>query len=562
MMKCVRRRLRPGIVAMAGLLGLMSACAVTGGGSGRVPGKEYVLTLDKALPGGRPMTLYLGEQDGVFNSGFGLTPRYNRASHDVDPMGLKRKGDRISGTVIITVRADMWVPGHGCPVQCRYTVDATVQDAKVTGAFSGIYGEAVLPGEAHPKPPEVKKVEVSGSVAGTVMAMQSHRSPLRAELNMEDVFVMRKLGEGMGHGADNTRGTLRFSLYKGKGDWGVFDNGATPTYWGWAGFVDDMEMILGPDRSLTGHSTINLHFGRGREGLWTYRFKGYALGGTAAGQYTVEKNGKAMRTRSFFGPCGPEDALDARNCHYWVSLQGGVPGRGKLILRMATRDGKPLVGLALCAPFSRANNLPDLSELTVTDSSIKGRLKVQMVPDRWTVNGGNGGMDTKGEYEIDAKIDGRNVRGKYSGSFAGVDVGRSRIEGDVAGIVDGELLPSVPRVERAGFRMTMNRHSDKADPLFDFDLVSGAVNGDRVEVTALRNRKGIPCRIESSTLTYEPERITGTVKARTGKEGQETPFTMRIDGVIFGGFVGGRYSLSRGDRKVGNGSFKGNTFQP
>jgi outer membrane protein assembly factor BamB len=65
---------------------------------------------------------------------------YNIAWHQADLSQLTVKDGRLSGTVIVTVRADRWIPADGKSHVVKVTLDATVTGRTVTGTFTGTHG--------------------------------------------------------------------------------------------------------------------------------------------------------------------------------------------------------------------------------------------------------------------------------------------------------------------------------------------------------------------------------------------------------------------------------------
>ena len=91
--------------------------------------------LVKADGGGSDVLLDLTRADGKWTTCTARTPRYNSATHDVDPSGLKVTRESLQGDVKITLKPDRWVPADGstgsmtCTLQGKLTA-VKVKDAK------------------------------------------------------------------------------------------------------------------------------------------------------------------------------------------------------------------------------------------------------------------------------------------------------------------------------------------------------------------------------------------------------------------------------------------------
>ena len=98
------------------------------------------LNLDKALRGGKPLSIYLDCRAGRIANAMGLSPDYNQSSHEVDASGMQLNGNEIKGEVRVKIHPDIWTPKSGTVVNCRYAIDAVVSRGGVSGAFTGEYG--------------------------------------------------------------------------------------------------------------------------------------------------------------------------------------------------------------------------------------------------------------------------------------------------------------------------------------------------------------------------------------------------------------------------------------
>ncbi|MFW5841436.1 MAG: hypothetical protein ACOCZE_12715, partial [Planctomycetota bacterium] len=85
------------------------------------------LQIDQALPkpdgSSSPLSATLSMTDGEWQSGTAKTPRYNGATHTVDPSGLKVTETTISGSIVVTVKPDRWVPEDGSTGTLKIQLD-------------------------------------------------------------------------------------------------------------------------------------------------------------------------------------------------------------------------------------------------------------------------------------------------------------------------------------------------------------------------------------------------------------------------------------------------------
>ena len=99
-----------------------------------------VLTLDKAVDGSEEVALYLQQQDGALG-GIAVAPKspgMGRA-HGLDASALKLEGDKLAGTVRLTIAPNCWGRGERRPLGAELRLDAVIRDGAVSGAYTGRY---------------------------------------------------------------------------------------------------------------------------------------------------------------------------------------------------------------------------------------------------------------------------------------------------------------------------------------------------------------------------------------------------------------------------------------
>ena len=117
----------------------------------RPPDGAWALVLEGALPAGiggqtKALGVYLACRDGQWRQAFGESPAWNRASHKVDPAGLKFEGGALKGTLAVTLNPDQWVPPEGKPVSCKFDLDARFDNQSVAGTYKGTCGTTAVGG--------------------------------------------------------------------------------------------------------------------------------------------------------------------------------------------------------------------------------------------------------------------------------------------------------------------------------------------------------------------------------------------------------------------------------
>jgi len=232
----------------------------------------YTLTLDKALEGGKPLTLHLDRRDGAFGLAFATAPTFNRMPHDVDASGLKLVGTTLKGEIEVTINPDPYVPRDHKPVSCAYTIDAAIQYGTLTGAFRGRYGPRA----------------VSGAVVGDLRP--------RPELP-RSVNLWLKMEQGVtGSNPWHNRTYISVTLENGRAGRGRFFNNKGA----WRGTLDGAELKIDAN-TLAGTITATVLSGRVRRGTYTFALRGELIGNHVTGKFEAKLGGKIVRTGRFVG---------------------------------------------------------------------------------------------------------------------------------------------------------------------------------------------------------------------------------------------------------------------
>lgn len=231
----------------------------------------YVLTLDKAVEGGRTLEIYLDVKDGAPRHTFALAPKFNAVSHEADASGLKLEAGKLSGQLKVTVHPDAWVPKDHKSFTCEYTLDAIVKAPEVSGTFKGTFGGK----------------EVSGQLKGALQARAPLPAPAKVELVLENA-----VNQGQGKDAWMNRSTFSFVLKEGKVEAAKFGPSAGAGRNEWTAKVKSAEAKL-DETSLSAVASVEV----GGATL-VFSLEAKVVGRLVAGGFTSksgEKEGKKDR---------------------------------------------------------------------------------------------------------------------------------------------------------------------------------------------------------------------------------------------------------------------------
>jgi len=221
-------------------------------GSAPAPGNAlYKLTIHEALGAGKFVDLYLSTKDGKFTHGFGTSPNFNNATHEVDVTKLKLEGHKITGDVPVTVLPDPWIPKDHKPIACLFSVAAILEDGEVTGTA----GQFALEGRIDAKP--------------TNTALAGGAVKLEAGL--------------MGDAGYRSRAFVAFTAKDGKVTGGKVGNNHTKL----AGTVDGGEIKI-ENEHLVGNIRATVTVGDGStEGKYEFEINSLLVGTAGAGAFTT-----------------------------------------------------------------------------------------------------------------------------------------------------------------------------------------------------------------------------------------------------------------------------------
>lgn len=232
-----------------------------------------ILVLDKALPKGEVLKIYLDRKDGVIRSAFAFATAFSRRPFDIDASGVTIKDGELAGTfkVLRTVGKLKDRPLVG-----TYQVKAKLQGGLVRGSHSGNYGED----------------KGQGNVWGEVLA--------RPALPKDPIQVWAKLEDGLFGGADwQNRAFFNFILESGRANMGkLFNNKGV-----YRGRLDRAELTLTGDR-VRGRMEGTILDGGVTAGSYTFELDGQMVGHFFYGHYTT-RLGEQSKQGYFVGGVSP-----------------------------------------------------------------------------------------------------------------------------------------------------------------------------------------------------------------------------------------------------------------
>lgn len=107
------------------------------------------LTLEDALPEGKPLVLRLRFRDGEVHQAFASARTYNVAPHDVEAEAPSFDGASLRGRVGIVINPDNWIPRDKRPIACDFALDCSAKRGVLSGTRRGRRGDAQCSGKAH-----------------------------------------------------------------------------------------------------------------------------------------------------------------------------------------------------------------------------------------------------------------------------------------------------------------------------------------------------------------------------------------------------------------------------
>ena len=228
------------------------------------------VVLHDTLAPGKFLVLHLLTADGKIVNGYGATPNFNNATHDLDTSDLTLTADALKGSLGVVIQPDSWIPKDRKPIACRLEIDATIRGQEITGRYSGRAGGA----------------EVAKSLDGDVLERPELPTAGQVTLKLEDGLT--------GGEAWQNRAFLSFEVADGKV---VAGGKVSNNHTDLKGTVDGGTFVIDPKTGsfeATVKATV-ADSGNVTGGVYEFKARGAFVGLMAAGSYEtfIPGRGKA-----------------------------------------------------------------------------------------------------------------------------------------------------------------------------------------------------------------------------------------------------------------------------
>lgn len=486
-------------------------------------GEDWSIILKDAMGEGKDISVAVASDTNGVVGAFGHARRFNKMPHIVDATKLHLVGNRLSGTVDITIPFDGWVPRDRKPLSLTVRLDAVAEDGVLTGSYDmeAVRRDPVEPGhplgkvrdssktQTPPLPPDIK----GGVLLGTHGPAAEAGQVCRMSLNC--VATIRKSGQdkkGAGIG-------VVLSFKNGKS----FAARMVPR-----GSITDVALtatagkhnLTFDGRRLHGSVSATVYHNENTDESNAYElaFDGMAIGGEVSGTVHVTRDGSDLGGQVFHGSltstvADPDDAL------YSITLHKAIPMHHHLNVLFTIRSGTVLGGFAVTPHFNNAIHTVDFSGIHLDGDHIDGDLRVTIMPDAWIPRDHK---PVQCVYKVDAMLEDGEIQGGFRGLFGG-----AKVNGTVEGSTG--LKPGFSRVSKVTLKVE-NGVFGRAFLTMSFE--DGVLAGSSVWNNHDRSVKG---SVDIAQLDFSDERIRGVLRLRKGRGGGEMrEYTCTVDGILVG----------------------------
>ena len=400
---------------------LAAVAALASAAHAAPPPPAYVLVLEGAVEGDRPLRLYL-DAGGPAVAAFAAAPAFNKAPHDVDASALKVESGQIVGQVRVTINPDAYVPKDGKPVACVYRLQAATKDGSVAGTYAGAFGALAR----------------SGTVGGTVLAPADPSQPVRVRLRLPQALRRLAPREGVGRGPNVDYAldvAFAFTLAGGEARDARFET-VVPDYRRYSAIVDRVD-VTRRGSALEAAAAVTVDYGDDpgprfgpdakRVEQYVYTFRGLAIGDAAAGTFDARVGALRDRGLRFTGTLDASPPPEPDRSLAFLRLHGGMRGGAPVLVYLSLLDGRRIHGFAYAPGYNHQPQPVDASGLVRDGAVLKGPAKVSIRPDCYR---------PPEYFDVNIAIDARAERGVVAGTFVSTDAGqefRGPITGDLRG---------------------------------------------------------------------------------------------------------------------------------
>ncbi len=512
------------------LLGLVSACTRAHGAV-----ENWSLILHDAFGEGRDINLHIAPgKDGV-EGAFGDAPRFNKMPHVVDASQVRLQGDRLTGSVRITIPFDGWVPADGRPLELKVTLNAVAGEK----AFKGTYDlDTVNTEPEKPLPPFATEQSKSkgtpspgptvtgGTLSGSRAAPTQPEQVCRLTLNCRSIVrksARDRKGQGIGVVLSFKGGRSFAARMVPQGS--MTDVAFTAT-------AEEHNLKFDGQR-LDGTLTALVYLNEKIDEATRYdlAFDGLVIGTVANGTIKVVKDGEPLGDEVFQGDVavGAPDPADAL---YRMTLHKAIPKHNHLNVLFTIRDGAILGGFAVSPHFNNSIHAVDFSGLRLDSGRVVGALSVTIIPDNWVP------LDHQPvscRYELDAKVVDGELMGKFTGTF-----GDTAVTGFVEGSTDRK-----EKLEQISGMTLKVENGVFGRAFLSVRYEDGKFAGGHIWNNHDRALKGT---VREATLDWSNERIRGTLTLDSGHgDGNLPVYTCKVEGILVGNVGAGSADTSAAD---------------
>ncbi|MFC1462137.1 hypothetical protein ACFLQU_00895 [Verrucomicrobiota bacterium] len=510
--------------------------------SARAADMHWSLLLKNALGEGKDISLFLASGKDGIEGAFGQARRFNKMPHVVDASSVKIDGDRLTGTVNITIPFDGWIPINHKPMHVTVTLDATADGNGVRGAYDLVtvkkepekpvptFAKKRFKSKAAAAAPSVTVEE--GDLAGSRSKPMEPGQVCRLILNCRDTVrgsAKARKGQGIGVALsfkDSRSFAARMIPYGS-----ITDVAFTST-------AEKHDLKFDGQR-LAGTLTA---FVRGKEKSddftkYDLAFNGLAIGSDVDGQVEITRDGESLGKKPFSGGLTTAVA-DPRDALYSMTLHRSIPKHNHLNVKFTVRDGKILGGFAVSPHFNNAIHAVDFSKVEFDGKSLSGALALTINPDNWIPT------DHKPVpclYNLDVKIVDGELMGKFTGKFR---------DTDVAGHAEGSTDSKINFAHISGMTLKVENGA------FGRAFITMRYQDGKLTSSNIWNNhdRGLKGSVENVDLDWSNERIRGSMTVRTGRsqEGKLPAYTCKVDGILVGNMGAGSADTANteGHRKM------------
>jgi outer membrane protein assembly factor BamB len=401
-------------------------------------GGEYTrarITLENALPGGHPLVLHLGRQDGQFRQMWGTVPGSDVIADDIDLSGLTFENNRLRGTIVMTVPD----PDASHSWRMRLQVDAAFETDRFSGSFKGDAGilssTLVYETDALKIQPDQVRFFVHGEpreskVQSTHVAAADPRD---ASFQIDTAHLLRS-------DASSTRYvTVRGSFRDGRSREVevVQGRGAPKDRWAWVATVAKHDLRM-EDGRITGIIEADIKGGPVPQERHIFTLNAEVNQNFVSGGITVAAPRINFQAgSSISGHAWSPKNRQARSQSLTLEIEEAVNARWPLRIHVfSNENGEFEKGLAIVPQFPEQFKV-NATNLRLQNDRITGSVKVAFttdsvhIPNALTV-----------EYHLDAPPDGEGTSRQVFGQ-------RHQLEGAITGVlVAGEELARKHAVRR------------------------------------------------------------------------------------------------------------------